>query len=381
MQTDLSPDRAVLVDRAWSVRMADSAIVRYAAAPARWHYEHGFLLKAIEQVWRVGGEAKYARFIQDTIDLFVDCDGGIRTYALEEYNLDQINEGRLLFGLWRETGDNRYQKAIHLLRRQLYGQPRTRSGGFWHKQIYPYQMWLDGVYMAGPFYAEYAQVFQESAGFDDVVHQIALLEEHARDPHTGLLYHAWDESRRQPWADPQTGCSPNFWGRAVGWYCMAIVDALDYLPPDHAARPTLIGILQRAAAAVSAVQDRSTGLWYQVLDQGERPGNYPEASASCMFVYALTKAVRQRVLPAEYLAVARRGYEGILRHFVRIDDGGEVNLDRVCSVAGLGGDPYRDGSFEYYVGEPVVSNDYKGVGAFILAATEMEMLAKNGPAV
>ena len=331
--------------------------------------------KSIEQVWRTTGDAKYGRFIQDTLDRFVDRDGNIRTYTVEEYNLDQVNEARLLFGLWRETGDNRYQKAIHLVRRQLYEQPRTQSGGFWHKQIYPYQMWLDGAYMAAPFYAEYAQVFQEAAGFDDVAHQISLLDAHLRDPQTGLLYHAWDESRQQAWANPQTGCSPNFWGRALGWYCMAIVDVLDYLPDDHATRPALIAILQRAAAAVSAVQDQATGLWYQILDQCERPGNYAEASASCMFVYALAKAVRQQVLPVDYLAVAQRGYQGILRHFVRIDDRGQVNLDRVCSVAGLGGNPYRDGSFDYYVNEPVVSNDYKGVGAFILAAHEMEAAA------
>lgn len=372
MHNALNVDDAVVSDRTWSARMADSAMIRYAAAPACWHYEHGFLLKSIEQVWRVTGDVKYGRFIHDTLDRLVDREGNIRTYKIDEYNLDQINEGRLLFSLWRETGDNRYQKAIHLLRRQLYEQPRTRAGGFWHKQIYPHQMWLDGAYMAAPFYAEYAQVFQEWAGFDDVARQIVLLEQHTRDPQTGLLYHAWDESGQQAWANPQTGRSPNFWGRALGWYCMAIVDVLDYLPADHAMRPVLIAILQRAAAAVSAVQDQTTGLWYQVLDQCERPGNYAEASASCMFVYALAKAVRQQVLARNYLTVARRGYQGILRQFVRIDDRGEVNLDRVCSVAGLGGQPYRDGSFDYYVGEPVVSNDYKGVGAFILAAHEME---------
>jgi len=378
MQTDLSTSRTAIVDQAWSVRMADSAMARCPLDQARWHYEHGLLLKSLELVWRATGTAKYWHFIHDTIDLFVDSDGNIRTYELAEYNLDQINEGRLLFPLWHETGDNRYQKAIHLLRRQLYGQPRTPSGGFWHKQIYPQQMWLDGVYMAAPFYAEYAQVFHEPVGVDDVAHQIVLLERNARDPQTGLLYHAWDESKQQRWANPVTGCSPHFWGRAMGWYAMAIVDVLDYLPATHTARPILGAIFKRAIDAVAAVQDAATGLWYQVLDQGHRAGNYLEASASCMLVYAVAKAVRLQLLPAEHLSVAQRGYAGVLQHFVKIDEQGSVNLTGVCSVAGLGGDPYRDGSYEYYIKEPVITNDLKGVGAFILAAVEMEDAQRSG---
>lgn len=372
MQTDLSTSRTAVVDRAWSVRMADSAIARYMSDQATWHYEHGLLLQSIEQVWRVTGTVKYWHFIQDTIDLFVSAQGNIRTYQLEEYNLDQINPGKVLFPLWHSTGDRRYATALHLLRKQLVNQPRTQSGGFWHKQIYPNQMWLDGIYMASPFYAEYALSFNEPSGFDDVAHQITLLEEHARDPQTGLLYHAWDESRQQRWANPVTGCSPHFWGRAMGWYVMALVDVLDHLPYEHAAHSSLIAILKRAVEAVAKVQDQSTGLWYQVLDQGTRPGNYLEASASCMFVYAIAKAVRKAYLPIEQLAIAQRGYQGIIARLVSIDDRGGVNLNNVCSVAGLGGNPYRDGSYEYYIKEPIATNDLKGVGAFILAAVEME---------
>ncbi len=372
MQNDLSTSRTAVVDRAWSVRMADSAMKRYTADQAGWHYEHGLLLQSIEQVWRVTGAVKYWHFIQDTIDLFIDAQGSIRTYQLEEYNLDQINPGKMLFPLWHSTGDRRYAAALHLLRKQLVNQPRTSSGGFWHKQIYPYQMWLDGIYMASPFYAEYAMAFNEPSGFDDVVHQITLLKEHARDSQTGLLYHAWDESKQQRWANPVTGCSPHFWGRAMGWYAMALVDVLDHLPREHAARSSVIVILNRVVDAVAKVQDRSTGLWYQVLDQGTRAGNYLEASASCMFVYAIAKAVRKAYVPIEQLAIAQRGYQGIISQLVSIDDRGEVNLGGVCSVAGLGGDPYRDGSYEYYIKEPVMTNDLKGVGPFILAAVEME---------
>jgi unsaturated rhamnogalacturonyl hydrolase len=278
----------------------------------------------------------------------------------------------LLFPLYRITGEQRYRQAIALVRNQLAHHPRTPSGGFWHKRIYPHQMWLDGLYMASPFYAEYAQVFREPAGFDDVVHQMCLIEEHTRDPHTGLLYHAWDESKQQRWANPVTGCSPHFWARAVGWYAMALVDVLDYLPEGQVGRSAVVAILLRLAEAVAKVQDPATGLWYQVLDQGSRAGNYLESSASCMFVYALAKAVRKAYLPADYAEVARRGYRGIVKHFITIDDQGQVNLERTCSVAGLGGDPYRDGSYEYYIGEPIATNDPKGVGAFILATVEIE---------
>ncbi len=365
-------DEAVKTDQPWSVRMADSMIARHSPDAAQWHYEHGLLLMAIEWVWRATGDARYWDHVKGTVDLSIAPDGTIRTYNPEEHNLDQINHGRVLFPLYQATGDERYKRAIMLLRQQLASQPRTDSGGFWHKQIYPYQIWLDGVYMAGPFYAQYARTFDEPAGFDDVAHEIILTEQHTRDPKTGLLYHAWDERKQQRWANPETGCSPHFWGRAIGWYAMAIVDVLDYFPQDHPRRPELMTIFARLTEAVAKVQDQASGLWYQVLDQPERAGNYLEASASCMFTYAIAKAVRKGYLPTDWMAVARRGHEGILRDLITVDAQGLVTLERVCSVAGLGGNPYRDGSFEYYVSEPVRANDYKGVGPFILASLEME---------
>ena len=243
-----------------------------------------------------------------------------------------------------------------------------------HLLIYPYQMWLDGIYMALPFYAEFGKTFGEPAAFDDVAHQIILIEKHTRDAKTGLLYHGWDESKQQRWANRETGCSPHFWGRAVGWYVMAIVDVLDYLPPDHPKRPDILAIFECAIEALVKVQDQSTGLWYQVLDQGNREGNYLEASGSCMFVYSIAKAVRQGYLPKSSLEVARKGYHGILDHLIHVDEQGLVNLEKICSVAGLGGTPYRDGSYEYYVCEKIATNDYKGVGPFILASIEMEQI-------
>lgn len=234
----------------------------------------------------------------------------------------QINAGRLLYGAYERTGDERYRKAIELLRGQMRAHPRNHANGFWHKQIYPYQMWLDGIYMAGPFLAEYALRFNEPALFDDVAHQIMLIEEHARDPKTGLLCHAWDEGKTQRWCNPLTGCSNYFWGRAVGWFVMGIVDVLDHLPQDHVKHPELIAILERAAAAIVKVQDEATGLWYQILDLPDRKGNYLEASASTMFVYAFAKAVRNGYLTQDYLLTARRGYHGLLQNLIKVDSQG-----------------------------------------------------------
>jgi unsaturated rhamnogalacturonyl hydrolase len=357
---------------AWSVRMADTVMARHPLLSRRWHYEPGVVLVAMHQVWQKTGEQKYYDHVRSNIDQFVDADGEIRTYRLDDYSLDQVNEGKLLFPLFETTGEERYRKAAYLLRKQLETHPRTSEGGFWHKQIYPHQMWLDGAYMALPFCAEFARRFEEPSGLDDVANQIVLIGKHTRDCRTGLFYHGWDESRSQQWADPETGCSAHFWGRAIGWYAMALPDVLDHFPDDHPRRADLLAIFRDLAAALVSVQDGASGVWYQVLDQNGRDGNYLEASASCMFVYALAKGVRKGYLGAHALDAARRGYDGILAQFVTVEDSGLINLHRICSVGGLGGKPYRDGSFEYYVREKVLSNDYKGVGAFILASLEME---------
>lgn len=352
--------------------MADAVMARSPLLSEDWRYESGVMLTAFWHLWLKTRDGRYFDFIKDNIDAFVMPDGDIRTYCIEEYNLDQINEGKLLFPLYAKTGDERYKKAAYLLREQLQKHPRTSDNGFWHKLIYPHQMWLDGVYMAGPFYADFARVFDEPAAYSDVTHQISLIDEHTRDSETGLLYHGWDESKRQVWADPVTGCSPNFWGRAIGWYIMALVDVLDILPGDHPQRRKVIAILQKTVSALAAVQDPSTDTWYQVLDQGERQGNYLEASASCMFVYAILKGIREGYIDKKYLEMARKGYAGILAEFITVDDRGQPHVNGICSVAGL--DQNRDGSFEYYISEKVVTDDYKGVGPFIMASIELEHL-------
>jgi unsaturated rhamnogalacturonyl hydrolase len=362
----------VAVAHSWAVRMADSVLARYPLAQARWHYEHGLVVKALVEVGEATEEPRYARFAQAWLDKFVTADGDIHTYQLEEFNLDQINPGKLLFRLYRQQGDERYARALRLLAEQLHRQPRTPSGGFWHKHIYPNQMWLDGLYMAGPFRAEYALTFGEPDLWEDVARQFLLIEQRTRDPHTGLLYHAWDESKTQPWANPETGCSPHFWGRAMGWYLMAIVDVLDFFPVEHPQRRHLIESFNRLAEALVRYQDPLTGLWYQVVDLPERPGNYHESSVSAMLAYAFAKATRRGYVTRDYASVARRVYRGLLENMIRVDAHGTLTLEGTCSVAGLGGLPYRDGSFEYYISEPVVANDFKGDGPFILAALEMD---------
>ena len=344
--------------------------------PAKWTYDHGLVLKGIEQVWRQTNDRQYFDFIKRSMDHFVNDDGSIRTYSIDEYNIDHILPGRNLLFLYKETGQEKYRKAAALLREQLKTHPRTSEGGFWHKKIYPWQMWLDGLYMGEPFYAEYAVTFNEKNAFDDIAKQFILMERHSRDTKTGLLYHGYDESRKQRWANPTTGRSPHFWGRAMGWYAMGLVDTLDHFPQRHPQRAELIAILNRLARAVAKYQEPRSGLWYQILDKPTGPGNYLESSASCMFVYALAKGVRKGYLPASYMRVAEAGYRGIEKEFLRTDANGQLNLERTVSVAGLGGNPYRDGSYEYYLSEKVVTNDPKGVGALLLAATEME---RRGP--
>lgn len=369
----------------WSVEMARTAINTWPDSFlisndkfAKWRYDQGVILKGIEGVWYATGDGEWFDYIQKCMDFYVGNDGSIRGYRQDEFNIDHLNNGKILLLLYRVTGKEKYKKAADRLRAQINNHPRTSKGGFWHKKIYPSQMWLDGLYMGQPFYAEYASLFHEALALDDITLQFVLMEQHSRDAKTGLLYHGWDESKEQKWADPVTGRSPNFWGRALGWYGMAIVDALDHFPSNHKGRDSLINILNRFAKAVTAVQDAGTGLWYDVVDKGAGNGNYFEASASCMLVYTLAKGVRMGYLPESYITNADKGYKGIVKEFVKVENG-QANLHGTVSVSGLGGKPYRDGSFEYYMSEPVVVNDPKGVGAFIKAAVEMEMIQQRLP--
>lgn len=342
---------------------------------ARWDYEQGILLKAMERLWEHTGDVRYFKYVQRQIDPFISENGEIATYEIAKYNIDMITPGRTLLTLYQQTlpKKEKYKRAADLLLQQIEKQPRTQEGGFWHKQIYPYQMWLDGLYMGQPFYAEYAQVFQKPTYFDDIVNQFVWMERHARDPQTGLLYHAWDESKQQAWADKVTGQSPNFWTRAMGWYAMALVDVLDYIPVQHPRRVELITILNRFLPALLPFQDPKTGGWYQVTNRPEVPGNYIETSGTSMFIYALAKSVRKRYIAPIYLAAAKKAFDGIQKHFLTRDELGYLHLENTVSVSGLGGKPYRDGSVAYYLSEKIRRDDLKGVGPLIFAAIEMEI--------
>jgi unsaturated rhamnogalacturonyl hydrolase len=356
----------------WSLRMSEAVMKRNPIVSPRWDYTSGLVMLGMQRLGEQRKDARLLEYVRTNMDRFIKPDGSIDTYKKDEFNLDQINQGRLLFPLMAHAKDDRYRKAADLLRAQLKAQPRVAEGGFWHKQIYPRQMWLDGLYMAEPFYAQYAQVTGEPAAFDDVAKQFLLAARYTRDVRTGLLHHAWDESHTQRWADTTTGRSLHAWGRGAGWYMMALVDVLDYLPATHPARPTLIGVLQETARAIADVQDPVSGLWFQVMDQPGRSGNYLEASGSSMFTYAFAKGARMGYLEPRYRAIAERAFDGLVTRLVTVDANGLVSLSGICAVAGLGGNPYRDGTYEYYIHEPVVSNDYKGVGSFILAALELK---------
>lgn len=338
---------------------------------ARWSYDQGVILKGVESVWRMQGSGHFFKYIQHSMDYYVKEDGSIHDYKKEEFNIDHINNGKVLLSLYAVTGKEKYWKAIQRLYDQLKAHPRNALGGFWHKKIYPNQMWLDGLYMGQPFYAEAALLMRDTAAFKDITRQFVLMETNSRDERTGLLYHAWDASKLQRWANPATGRSPHVWARAMGWYGCAMVDVLDHFPVAHKGRDSIIQILNRYVEAISKVQ-RPDGLWWDVMDLPEEKGNYPEASASAMFVYTLFKAARKGYIPAAYLKIADKGYSGILQKFIKNDANG-LNFTGTVSVSGLGGNPYRDGSFAYYMSEPVINNDPKGLGAFILCAAEAEM--------
>lgn len=367
----------------WSERMAnammethkDSITYKEAGKFARWDYEQAILLKALERVWNHTGDGKYYQFILKNMDAYVNEKGEIKTYKGEQFNIDNLTGGRILLMLYRETGKEKFKLAADLLRNQLKNQPRTKEGGFWHKKIYPNQMWLDGLYMAEPFYAEYSKDFDEPRNFDDIANQFIWMEKHAKDPKTGLLYHGWDESKEQKWANKTTGTSPNFWDRALGWYVMALADVLDTFPKDHPKRPAMIAIYQRLMPAIVKFQDPKEGCWYQIMDKINGKGNYMEASGSAMFVYALAKGVRMGYLDKSYLQYAQKGYQGMLKNFITTDEKGIPHYEKVVLVSGLGGNPYRDGSYEYYLKEPIRRDDLKGIAPFIMASLEMEIAA------
>ena len=379
-QKEANKDSAKL----WSVRMAESEMVRFPScwmvdftAEKRWNYTQGLEGLAFTKLYEVTGDIRFFNYAKGYADSLIDQNGQILNYSKSNYNIDQINPGKLLIYLFEKTGDKRYRIALDSLMAQIKTHPRTSEGGFWHKKIYPNQMWLDGLYMCSPFYAEFASKFGLPNAFEDITNQFIVVAKHTYDPETGLYRHGWDESKQQRWADKSSGQSPHAWGRAMGWYTMAIVDALDFIPQDQPKRDEIINILNGIVDELSKIQDPNTGGWYQVLDRSGEPGNYIETSCTSMFAYSMLKAIRKGYIDNKYSIVAKNAYEGLVKNFIVVDNKGLVNLTKVCGVAGLGGNPYRDGTFEYYINEIIRDNDPKGVGPFIMASLEYEKLTNK----
>jgi unsaturated rhamnogalacturonyl hydrolase len=383
----------VVAQTPMSQKMANTIIsaspTYYSTNGSSWDYVTGTVMKGFQELYVSTNNVTYYNYIKATVDNEVTTTGGFKTYSPSGKTLDAVREGSSVIFMHQQTSTVKYKTAATTIRGQLNTgvQSRTSEGGFWHKEVYPWQMWQDGLYMAEPFYAEYSKLYNNSAtdDFDDIAKQFILMETHARDTKTGLIYHGWSEqptsSASVAWANPTTGCSKCFWGRAMGWYAMALVDVLDYFPANHPKRAELVSILQRLMAALVPYQEPITGCWYQVVDYtttgyGPANGNYLESSASIMFIYTMLKAVRLGYIDSSYKNIATKAYTGYLTTFVT-ESNGKLTISNTCGTAGLGGSGNRSGTFAYYMSEAKTSNDGKTTGPFILASLEIENKATD----
>jgi unsaturated rhamnogalacturonyl hydrolase len=350
----------------------DSIVYKDEIKSRKWNYEQGLLLDALFRVYQKTHDAAVIDYVKRNLDYYVNNDGSIKTYSPAEYNLDNVAPGRALLKMYILDGETKYKLAADQLRAQLVSHPRTKEGGFWHKFVYPSQMWLDGLYMAEPFYAAYAESVNDTVAMNDVINQFRIVARHAKDPKTGLFYHGWDESKTQKWANPKTGTSPNFWSRSIGWYMMALTDVLEIIPDRNPGKKELVKILQDLSQSLMLVRDAKTKLWFQVLDKPDAKGNYIETSGSLMYIYAFAKGYNEGYLSRDYLQVAQESFASVQKNFIFEKKAGVFNLKNTVKVSGLGGNPYRDGSVAYYLSEPTRVNDMKGYGPLILAALELE---------
>lgn len=335
-----------------------------------WNYIDGCMIKALLEMYAITKGEKYLAFADDFISYHVREDGQINHYDIHELNIDNVNAGKVLFELYELTGKEKYRKAIDTVYEQVKIQPRTKEGNFWHKKIYPNQVWLDGLYMGQPFYMEYETKFNNKKNYKDIFNQFANVEKIMKDSKTGLYYHGYDSSREASWCDKVTGLSKNFWLRALGWYVMALLDTLEKMDSTYTEGYTqLSNNFKDIMKAIIKFQDES-GMWYQVVDQGNREGNYLETSGSAIMAYGILKGVRMGFLPESYRAYGEKAFKGICDKYLYEKDG-ELCLGGICLVAGLGRPDSRDGTFEYYISEPVVENEAKGVAPLLLAYTEI----------
>ncbi len=335
-----------------------------------WNYINGCMIKAVLEMYEITKEKKFLDFADNFVSYYVNDDGSIKTYSLEEYNIDNINMGKVLFNLYHLTNKEKYRKAIDNIYNQLKTHPRTNEKNFWHKKIYPYQVWLDGLYMAQPFYVEYETKYNNCKNYDDIYNQFKNVEKYLKDRNTGLYYHGYDESREMYWANKETGCSQNFWLRALGWYYMAIVDTLEKIEDKQLdIYEYLSSLLLDLTKSLVKYQDKS-GMFYQLVDKGNIKGNYLESSGSLILAYGMLKATRLKIIPEEYKTNGLKSFNGTIDKYFSYDND-QISLDGICLVAGLGGNTRRDGSVEYYFSEPIVKDDAKGVAPLFLAYTEV----------
>ena len=329
----------------------------------QFHYPAGVFLSGMQKTYRICKEEKYYEYIKRFVDEYIDADGNV--LHCDSGSMDDIMPGILMYDLYKRTGDERYRKALDTLVGYIIDFPRSPEGGFWHKKRYPNQMWLDGLYMGGPICAQYGKEFGRPLCFEVCAYQALLMEKRTKDPETGLLYHAYDQSRAMAWADPVTGQSPEFWGRSMGWVPVALLDDLDFFPEEFAPRGEIIRMTTDLLKALVPYQDEKTGLWYQVVNKGDDPRNWLETSCSCLYVAAICKAVRRGFLDRSYLRFARKGYEGIISR-LKWDEKGII-IDGVCIGTGVG-------DYEHYLARPTSANDLHGMGAFILMCQEAEQV-------
>ena len=341
--------------------------------PPHWNYIDGCMITSLLTIGDITGDAKYFNFAENFIDYYVKEDGSILGYDKLKYNVDDINEGKVLFGLYEKTKKEKYRLAIELQYEQIKEQPRTVTGNFWHKKIYPNQIWLDGIYMAQVFSAMYAKYYL-NGDYSDIIAQLKNVEKYMRDEKTGLYYHGMDCSKSIFWADKETGLSKNFWLRSIGWFSVAMADIIE-LAGDQASKE-IVRIFANLMSDIKAFRDEESGMYWQVVDQPGREGNYLETSGSAMIAYAMLKGARLGVLDESYAELGKGTFDGICEKYLDVNENDELNLGGICLVAGLGpeNNTRRDGSYEYYISEPVVENDAKGVAPFILCYTEILQL-------
>ena len=341
--------------------------------PASWNYIDGCMLVALLEMSSLTGDKRYSDFVESFVDSFIGTDGSIRTWQPEKQTLDDINEGRVLFPLYHKTGKGKYRLAAECLHEALLQQPRTFEGSYWHKAIYPHQVWLDGIYMAQVFAALYEKHFGTGC-YADIIHQIQTVRAHMFDERKRLYYHGYDASGCVFWADPETGLSKSFWLRAMGWFAAALADLAEILPAGEE-RQIIEKLLNEMMEGLLPYADPETGMFYQVVDKGGEEGNYLETSGSSMMAYTMLKGARLGVLPKEYAAQGLKTFDGIVKKYLSFHED-EIELGGICLVAGLGpeNDHRRDGTYAYYLSEPVVKNDAKGVAPLVMCYTEVRRL-------